>query len=46
MDILAEGGGVDSEGGSIARVTPATNVEGRDTGPTTARDEVTQTDAH
>lgn len=40
MDILAEEGGGDSEGRSVARVTPATSVEGLDTGPSTARDEV------
>lgn len=45
MDILAEGGGVDSEGHSVVRVTPATSVEGPDTGPSTARDEVIQRDA-
>ncbi len=46
VGILAEDGGVDSEGGSVGRVTPATSVEGPDTGPSTARDEVTQSDAH
>lgn len=45
LDFLAEDGGVDSEGGSVARVTPATSVEGPDTGPSTARDEVIQSDA-
>lgn len=45
MDILAEEGGVDSEGHSVVRVTPATSVEGPDTGPSTARDEVIQSDA-
>lgn len=45
MDILAEEGGVDSEGHSVVRVTPATSVEGPDTGPWTARDEVIQSDA-
>lgn len=41
MDILAEDGEEASEGGSVDRVTPATSVEGPDTGPSTARDEVT-----
>lgn len=36
----AEEGGADSEGGSVGRGTRATNVEGRDTGPWTVRDEV------
>ena len=45
MDFLAEEGGVDSEEGSIGRETPATSVEGRDTGPSTARDEVMHSDA-
>lgn len=40
MDILAEEGGGDSEGRSVARVTHATSVEGPDTGLLTARDEV------
>lgn len=44
VDFSAEERGVDSEGGSeggpIARVTPATSVEGLDTGPWSARDEV------
>lgn len=45
-DFLAEEGGEDSEGGSVARVTPATSVEGPDTGPWTARDKVIQSDAY
>lgn len=40
VDTLAEEGGVDSEGGSVGRGTHATSVEGQDTGPSTARDEV------
>lgn len=40
VDTLAEEEGVDSEGGSVGRGTPATSVERRDTGPSTARDEV------
>lgn len=40
VDTLAEEGGVDSEGGSVGRGTHASSVEGRDTGPSTARDEV------
>lgn len=40
VDILAEGGEVDSGGASVGRGTRATSVEGRDTGPSTARDEV------
>lgn len=39
---LAEDGGVDSEGGSVDRETPVSSVEGPDTGPWTARDQVTQ----
>lgn len=45
-DILAEEGGVDSEAGSVDRETPATSVEGADTGPSTAGGEVTQSDAN
>lgn len=37
---LAEEGEVDSEGASVGRGTHATSVEGRDTGPCTARDQV------
>lgn len=44
--ILAEEGGEDSEGGSVARVTPATSVEGPDTGPSTAKEQVIHNDAH
>lgn len=40
VDTLAEGGEADSEGASVGRGTRATSVEGRDTGPSTARDEV------
>lgn len=40
VDTSAEEGGVDSEGGSVGRGTPATSVEGRDTGPSTAGDQV------
>lgn len=43
---LAEEGEVDSEGGSVGRGTHATSVEGRDTGPSTARDEVMPHDAN
>lgn len=39
-DTLAEDGEADSGGGSAGRGTPATSVEGRDTGPSTARDQV------
>lgn len=39
-DFSAEDGGAASEGHSVAKVTPATSVEGWDTGPLTARDEV------
>lgn len=39
-DFLAEEGGADSEGGSTDKGTPATSVEGPDTGPSTARDQV------
>lgn len=46
VDFLAEGGEVASEGASIARGIPATSVEGRDTGPWTARDEVTRGDVN
>lgn len=46
MDTLAEEGGVDSEGGTVGRGTPATSVERRDTGPSTARDEVRPHRAH
>ena len=44
MDILAEEGEEASEGGSVARVTPATSVEGLDTGRLTARDGVIQSE--
>lgn len=40
LDTLAEEGGGASEGASAGRGTPATSVERRDTGPSTARDEV------
>lgn len=46
VDSLAEGGEVDSEGASVGRGTRATSVEGRDTGPSTARDQVTKPGAH
>lgn len=46
LDSLAEEGGVDSEVGSVVRVTPATSVEGRDTGPWTAKDQVIDSDAY
>lgn len=39
-DFSAEDGGAASEGHSVAKGTPATSVEGWDTGPSTARDEV------
>lgn len=42
MVFLAEGDEVASEGGSIDREIPVTNVEGLDTGPSTARAEVTR----
>lgn len=42
-DTLAEGAEVDSEEGSVVRGTHATSVERRDTGPSTARDEVMNT---
>lgn len=44
-DFLAEEGGAVSEGGSVVRETPATSVGVLDTGPLTARDEVTGSDA-
>lgn len=44
-DFLAEEGGVDSGGRSVARETPATSAGALDTGPWTARDEVMQSDA-
>lgn len=43
VDILAEEGGGDSEGGSVAKATPASSVEQLDTGPSTAREEVVNT---
>lgn len=46
MDTLAEEGGVASEGASVGRGTRATSVEGRDTGPSTARDKVILHDAN
>lgn len=46
LDSLAEEGGVDSEGGSVVRVTPVTSVEGPDTGPWTAKDQVIDCDAY
>lgn len=46
LDSLAEEGGVDSEVGSVVRVTPATSVEGLDTGPWTAKDQVIDSDAY
>lgn len=46
LDSLAEEGGVDSEVGSVVRVTPATSVEGPDTGPWTAKDQVIDSDAY
>lgn len=39
-DFSAEDGGAASEGHSVAKGTPATSVEGWDTGPSTAWDEV------
>lgn len=44
-DFLAEEGGADSEGHSVARETPATSAGALDTGPSTARDEVIHSDA-
>lgn len=38
---MAEGGEAASEGDTVARVTPATNVVGMGTGPWSARAEVT-----
>lgn len=46
LDSLAEEGGVDSEVDSVVRVTPATSVEGPDTGPWTAKDQVIDSDAY
>lgn len=50
MVTLAEEGEADSEadseGGSVGKGTHATSVEGRDTGPSTARDEVMLHDAN
>lgn len=45
-DTLADEAEVDSEGASVGRGTRATSVEGRDTGPSTARDEVMPHDAN
>lgn len=45
VDILAEEEGVDLEAGSVARATPVISVEGPDTGPSTARDEVKRRNA-
>lgn len=42
----AEEGEAASEGGSVGRGTRATSVGGRDTGPSTARDEVMPQDAN
>lgn len=53
VDFLAEGGVVSegaseaaSEGASVVRGIPASSVEGPDTGPWSARDEVTPGDKH